>query len=89
MANILTPKERLIAQGLEEGTEADIKRITTKLNKYQRTITSESHIKKINALIPFAELGATRENRQGNIMFDSRIFIQNMNRLTKEAGLRC
>ncbi|MBU1233309.1 MAG: hypothetical protein KKD01_01195 [Proteobacteria bacterium] len=58
-----------------------------KLDRLQKKLTSEAHIEKVNAFIPAAERFA-RENG-GTSAERSKLFVQEMNRLTSEAGLRC
>ena len=58
-----------------------------RLDRLQKKLTSEAHIEKVNAFIPAAEQFA-KKKAGGNSSLKSKLFLQEMNRLTRRAGLR-
>lgn len=91
--SVLTSDQVLVVTGRKAGGIGELSVLIKKLDKFQREITSQSHVKKINALIPAAEkeaAGAVLKER--NIGLKSgvynRVFHSSMNKAAKEAGLR-
>lgn len=74
--------DMLVAMSKEE-LDAHVKR----LDKFQGKLTSKAHIQKVNAFIPAAERFAKKNAISSAER--SKLFVQEMNRLTGEAGLRC
>lgn len=74
--------DRLMVMSKEE-----LKAHVAQINVLQKELTSAAHIRKVDSLIPSAEEFA-KKNAGGNSTLRSKLFVQEMNRLTCDAGLR-
>lgn len=82
MASVSPVLDKLMAMGADE-----LKAHKTRINALQKKLTSATHIRKVDSFIPAAEQFA-KKKACGNTTLRSKLFVQEMNRLTREAGLR-
>jgi hypothetical protein len=66
----------------------ELKAHVAQLNILQESLTSAVHIRRVDSLIP-AAVQFAKKKAGGNSTLRSEFFVQEMNRLTCEAGLRC
>lgn len=83
MASASPTLDRILAM-----SENELKAHKARINALQKKLTSAAHIRKVDSLIPAAEQFA-KKKAGGNSTLRSKFFVQEMNRLTREAGLRC
>lgn len=89
--SVLTPEEVEIMKSHRSRTVDGDARILKKLTTFQASVTTRDHVAAVNRFIPRAEAVANKQcNANGRVDKDmwDRVYHQEMNRLTREAGLR-